>query len=90
VKELEKKHSAKANYIRTCVLARELCLIIRTHRGVLEKQDVNNWCGFISGLCKKAGCEEAGALCAKAAEAVLESEEKYLRCANKVARNAAS
>jgi hypothetical protein len=25
-------------YVETCVLARELCRLIRTHRGVLEKQ----------------------------------------------------
>jgi len=66
------------NYIKTCVLARELCLIIRTHRAVLEKQDIHNCCSFISNLCKEAGCKDAGELCAKAAEVVLESEEKYL------------
>jgi hypothetical protein len=66
------------NYAKTCVLARELCLIIRTHRAVLEKRDITYWCSFISGLCKEAGCKEAGALCAKAAGTVLESEEKYL------------
>lgn len=66
------------NYAKTCVLARELCLIIRTHRAVLEKQDVHDCCGFISNLCKEAGCKEAGELCAKAAGAVLDSEEKYL------------
>ena len=68
----------QVNYAKTCVLARELCLIIRKHRAVLEKKDVNDWCGFISGLCKEAGCKEASELCAKAAEVVLESEEKYL------------
>ena len=66
------------NYVKTCVLARELCLIIRTHRAVLEKQDVHDCCGFISNLCKETGCKEASDLCAKAAEAILESEEKYL------------
>jgi hypothetical protein len=65
-------------YIKTCVLARELCLLVRTHRAVLEKQDVHNCCSFISTLCKEAGCTEPSELCAKAAEAVLESEEKYL------------
>jgi hypothetical protein len=44
----------------------------------LKKQDVHDCCGFISKLCKKAGCEEAGELYAKAAEVVIESEEKYL------------
>jgi hypothetical protein len=65
-------------YVKTCVLARELCLLVRTHRAILEKQDVHDCCGFISKLCKEAGCTEASELCAKAAEAVLESEEKYL------------
>ena len=65
-------------YVRTCVLARELCLLVRTNRAVLEKQDAHNCCSFISKLCKEAGCTEAGELCAKAAEAVLKSEEEYL------------
>jgi hypothetical protein len=65
-------------HTRTCVLARELCLLVRTNRVVLEKEDVHTCCGFISKLCKEAGCEEASELCAKAAEAVLRSEETYL------------
>jgi hypothetical protein len=63
---------------RTCTLALELCLIIRTHRAVLEKQDVHACCSFVSKLCKEAGCAEASELCHKAAEAVLGSEETYL------------
>jgi hypothetical protein len=58
------------------VLARELCLLIRTNRAVLEKQDVHEWCSFIAKLCKEAGCTEPSELCAKAAEIVLQSEEK--------------
>jgi hypothetical protein len=65
-------------YTRTCMLARELCLLVRTNRAVLEKEDVHACCGFISKLCKEAGCEEASGLCAKAAESVLGSEEMYL------------
>ena len=65
-------------YVKSCVLARELCLLVRTHRGVLQKKDVHDCCSFISTLCKEAGCTEAGELCANAAEAVLESEQKYL------------
>jgi hypothetical protein len=65
-------------YVKTCVLARELCLLIRTHRGVLEKEDVRTHCSFISKLCRDAGCEEANNLCAKAVDTVLGSEEKYL------------
>ncbi len=63
---------------RTCMLALELCLLVRTHRAVLEKQDVQDCCSFISKLCKEAGCQEASELCAKAAEAVLGSEKTYL------------
>jgi hypothetical protein len=63
---------------RTCTLALELCLLVRTHRAVLEKQDVQDCCRFISELCKEAGCQEASELCAKAAEAVLGSEKTYL------------
>jgi len=77
-------------YIKTCILARELCLLVRTHRAVLEKQDVHNCCSFISTLCKEAGCTEPSELCAKATEAVLESEENTSSSANKPAKNAAN
>jgi len=60
------------------VLARELCLLVRTNRAVLEKQDVHEWCSFIAKLCREAGCTEPSELCAKAAEIVLQNEEKYL------------
>jgi hypothetical protein len=68
----------KFKHTKTCRLARELCLFVRTHRVAFEKKDVNECCSIISTLCKEAGCVEASELCAKAAEAVLESEEKYL------------
>lgn len=75
---VRKQALERFKHTRTCVLARELCLLVRTHRAVLEKKDVHACCSFISKLCKEAGCEEAGELCAKAAEAVLVSEELYL------------
>jgi len=65
-------------HIRTCVLARELCLLIRTSRVTFNTEDVHHCCNFISNLCKEAGCEEPSDLCAKAAETVTESEETYL------------
>jgi len=65
-------------HTRTCKLALELCLLVRTHRVVLEKQDVHDCCGFVSKLCEEAGCREASELCAKAAEAVFGSEKTYL------------
>jgi hypothetical protein len=65
-------------HTRTCKLALELCLLVRTHRAVLEKKDAHDCCRFVSELCKEAGCREASELCAKAAEAVLSSEKTYL------------
>jgi len=65
-------------HIRTCILARELCLLIRTNRVALNPKDVAECCSFAVTLCKEAGCTEPSELCQKAAEAVLTSEEKYL------------
>ena len=67
----------KIDNAKTCLFDRELCLIIRTRRAVLEKQDVHNSCGFISDLCKETGRKKTSELCSKSAQAVLESEEKY-------------
>ena len=65
-------------HIRTCVLARELCLLIRTNRVALNPKDVADCCNFISTLCKEAGCTEPSELCQKATKAVLANEEEYL------------
>ena len=65
-------------HVRTCVLARELCFVVRDNRAVLEKADVRSCCEFISKLCKESGCEEQSTLCAESAEAVMENEETYL------------
>jgi hypothetical protein len=65
-------------HIRTCVLASELCLLVRTSRVAFNAEDAREHCTFIAGLCKEAGCEEQSDLCSKAAEAVLTNEEKYL------------
>jgi len=60
-------------------LAREVCLLVRTNRAVLDPKDVNDICLSISNLCKQRGCEEASDLCRKAAEAINSpDEEKYL------------
>jgi len=64
--------------IRTCVLARELCVLVRLNRAAFNKEDAKNCCAFISKLCKEAGCDEPSELCGKAAEAVMENEEAYL------------
>jgi len=64
--------------LRTCVLARELCLLVRANRVTFDVKDVHDCCTFIAKLCQEAGCGEPSELCNKAAEAVLASEEKYL------------
>jgi hypothetical protein len=69
----------RVKYVKTCVMARELCLLVRTNRAVLEPRDVQDICKYIAGLCKEEGCTEPSALCTKAAAAVgSKEEEKYL------------
>jgi hypothetical protein len=69
----------RIQYVKTCVMARELCLLVRTNRAVLEPKDVQDVCSYISNLCKEEGCLEPSELCQRAAEAVGSGdEEKYL------------
>jgi len=78
-KNLREEVLGRIKYVRTCVMARELCLLVRTNRAVLEPQDVQEICSYISNLCKEEGCSEPSELCQKAAEAVgSRDEEKYL------------
>ncbi len=78
-KKLRDEVLERIKYVKTCVMARELCLLVRTNRAVLEPKDVQEVCQFISGLCKQEGCSEPSDLCMKAAEAVSSvDEEKYL------------
>lgn len=77
-KKLRDEVLKRINYIKTCVLARELCLLVRTNRAVLEPKDVHDICLYISNLCKEYGCKEPSELCRKAAEALLTDEAKYL------------
>ena len=65
-------------HIRTCVLARELCLLIRSNRVALNPKDAHDCCATIAKLCREAGCTEPSELCQKAAEAVLTKEKEYL------------
>jgi hypothetical protein len=66
-------------FVKTCVMARELCLIVRQNRAVLEPSDVKEICSYISNLCKEEGCSEPSELCSKAAAAIGSGdEEKYL------------
>ncbi len=78
-KKLREEVLDRIKYVKTCVLARELCLLVRTNRAVLDPKDVHEICLHISNLCKEEGCEEPSELCSKAAEAVGSVDEaKYL------------
>lgn len=78
-KKLRAEVLERIKYVKTCVMARELCLLVRTNRVVLEPKDVQEVCRYISNLCKEEGCSEASELCQKAAAAVgSKDEEKYL------------
>lgn len=86
-KKLREEVLKRTKYVKTCVLARELCLLIRTNRAVLEPKDVQGMCLHVSGLCKEHGCEEPSELCHKATEAVLTDEKNYLElCAQSCAK----
>ena len=75
--KLREQTLSRFKYVRTCVLARELCLLVRSNRVAFDKEDVKESCLYISGLCKESGCEEQSELCKRAVEA-LDDEAKYL------------
>jgi hypothetical protein len=78
-KNLRSEVLERIKFVKTCVMARELCLLVRTNRAVLEPEDVQEICHYISKLCKEEGCGEPSELCFKAANAVdSKDEEKYL------------
>jgi hypothetical protein len=78
-KNLRNEVLERIKYVKTCVMARELCLLVRTNRAVLEPSDVQEVCQYISTLCREEGCNEPSDLCQKAAHAVgAGDEEKYL------------
>jgi len=78
-KKLREEVLERVKYFQTCVLAREICLLIRTNRAVLDPKDVQEICLYISKLCKDSGCQEPSEICRKAADAVgTGEEEKYL------------
>ena len=78
-KNLRNEVLERIKYVKTCVMARELCLLVRTNRAVLEPKDVQEVCQYISNLCKEEGCSEPSEMCVKAAKAVGSAdEEKYL------------
>jgi hypothetical protein len=78
-KKMREEILERIKYVKTCVLAREVCLLVRTNRAVLDPKDVRDVCTSVSKLCKEEGCEEPSEICRKAAEAVGSDEEaKYL------------
>jgi hypothetical protein len=78
-KKLREEVLERIKYVQTCVLAREICLLVRTNRAVLDPKDVQEICQSISKLCKQCGCDEASDICRKASEAIgSKDEEKYL------------
>ena len=78
-KNLREEVLQRVKYMKTCVMARELCLLVRTNRAVLEPKDVEEVCSYISNLCREEGCSEPSELCHKAASSVGSAdEEKYL------------
>ncbi len=78
-KNLRKEVLERIKFVKTCVMARELCLLVRTHRAALEPQDVQEICTYISGLCREEGCSEPSELCQRASEAIGSGDEaKYL------------
>ncbi len=78
-KKMRQEVLERIKYVKTCVMARELCLLVRTNRAVLEPKDVQEVCRQISDLCKEEGCTEPSEMCKRAAELVgTKEEEKYL------------
>jgi len=76
-KKMREEVLERIKYVKTCVMARELCLLVRSNRAVLEPKDVQDICKHISGLCKEEGCTEPGDLCQKAASALNSKEENH-------------
>jgi hypothetical protein len=78
-RKLREEVLERVKYVKTCVMARELCLLVRTNRAVLEPKDVKEVCSYVSKLCREEGCAEPSEICQKAAESVgSKDEEKYL------------
>jgi len=78
-KKMRQEVLERIKYVKTCVMARELCLQVRTNRAVLEPKDVQEICRYISTLCKEEGCTEPSEMCQKATEALgTKDEERYL------------
>lgn len=78
-KKLREEVLKRVRFVKTCVLAREMCLLVRTNRAVLNQEDVKKICLEISRLCREEGCQDASEMCRKASEALGSGNEaKYL------------
>ncbi|HEX9262713.1 MAG TPA: hypothetical protein VF893_09330 [Candidatus Bathyarchaeia archaeon] len=78
-KKMRQEILERIKYVKTCVMARELCLLVRSNRAVLEPKDVREICSYISDLCKEEGCTEPSEMCKRAADAIgTKEEERYL------------
>jgi len=78
-KKMRQEVLERIKYVKTCVMARELCLLVRTNRAVLEPKDVQEICKYVSNLCKEEGCVDPAEICQKAASAIgSKNEEEYL------------
>jgi len=52
-KKLRDEVLERIKYVKTCVMARELCLLVRTNRAVLEPKDVQEANSFLVFASKK-------------------------------------
>jgi len=78
-KKMRQEILERIKYVKTCVMARELCLLVRSNRAILEPKDVREICSYISDLCKEEGCTEPSEMCKRAADAIgTKEEERYL------------
>ena len=52
-KNLRNEVLERIKFVKTCVMARELCLLVRTNCACLEPEDVKEICQYISNLCRR-------------------------------------
>ncbi|MGB9672245.1 MAG: hypothetical protein ACPLZY_03770 [Candidatus Norongarragalinales archaeon] len=70
--------------LKTGVLARELCLLIRHNRAVLEPKNLQKICLHISGLCEEVECNVPSYLAAGQPKPSVPTDEgKYLELCTK-------
>jgi hypothetical protein len=78
-KKIRQEVLNQMKFLRTCVSAQRLCLLVRANRAYLEPNEVQEFCQYISKLCQEKGCNGHSEVCLKAANTVgLNDEQKYL------------